>query len=125
MTVTTHLNVAGSSNGTFSFQIAHPWSLLLYGKLPLLAAGRAGLQSFRSRPDLRPAAVTVTQNRAPAGEGDIFVAPQFGPAQNGPMILDASGNLVWSDPFPVSQNPSGHACRKGNRRCRDRPGSFG
>ena len=104
VTVTTHVSVAGSSNGTFSFQIAQPWGLLPYGKLPLVAAGRAGVQSFRSRPDLRPAAVTVTQDRAPAGEGDIFVAPQFGPAQDGPMILDASGNLIWFDPFPVSEN---------------------
>jgi len=104
VTVTTHLAVAGSSNGAFSFQIAQPWGLLPYGKLPLVPAGRNGVQHYRSRPDLQPAALTVTQNRAPASEGDIFVAPQFGPAQDGPMILDPQGNLVWFDPFPVSQN---------------------
>jgi len=104
VTVTTHLNVSGSSNGAFSFQIAQPWGLLPYGKLPLVPAGRNGVQHFRSRPDLQPAALTVTQNRAPASEGDIFVAPQFGPVQDGPMILDPHGHLVWFDPFPVSRN---------------------
>ncbi|MGH2887980.1 MAG: hypothetical protein ACRDPA_35690, partial [Solirubrobacteraceae bacterium] len=104
VTVTTGLNVVGSSDGAFSFQIAQPWGLLPYGKLPLVSAERNGIQHFRSRPDLQPAAVTVTQNRARAAEGDMFVAPQFGPAQDGPMILDPHGNLVWFDPFPVSKN---------------------
>lgn len=48
--------------------------------------------------------VDVTENRAPATEGDMFVAPQFGPRQDGPMILDPQGNLVWFDPFPVFKN---------------------
>ena len=30
----------------------------------------------------------VTTDQAPASEGDIFVGPQNGPVQNGPMILD-------------------------------------
>ena len=104
VTVTTRLSVLGSSSGTFSFEIAHPWGLLPYGKLPLVRAGDNGIQHFRSRPDLQPAAVTVTHNAAPATEGDIFVAPQFGPDQDGPMILDPQGKLVWFDPFPVAQN---------------------
>ena len=44
------------------------------------------------------------ENDASAAEGDIFVAPQFGPSQDGPMILDPQGRLVWFDPFPVSRN---------------------
>ena len=104
VTVTTHLNLFGSSNGVFSFQIAQPWGLLPYGKLRVVSGGRSGMQYFRSRPDLQPAAVTVTENHAPPAEGDIFVAPQFGPKQDGPMILDPQGRLVWFDPFPVSRN---------------------
>jgi hypothetical protein len=49
VTVTTHLTVAGSSNGAFTFQIAQPWGLLPYGKLPLVPAGGNGVQHFRSR----------------------------------------------------------------------------
>jgi hypothetical protein len=104
VTVTTPLNIVGSSDGTFSFQIAQPWGLLPYGKLQLVSGGPGSVQHFRSRPDLQPVAVDVTENNAPASEGDIFVAPQFGPSQDGPMILDPHGNLVWFDPFPVSQN---------------------
>ena len=104
VTVTTGLSIVGSSQGSFSFQIAQPCGLLPYGELPLVSGGRSGVQHFRSRPDLLPASVSVTENRAPAAEGDILVAPQFGPAQDGPMILDPQGNLVWFDPFPVSMN---------------------
>jgi Arylsulfotransferase (ASST) len=104
VTVTSHLDIVGAGNGTFSFQIAQPWGLLPYGKLRVVSEGRGSLQHFRSRPDLQPAAVSVTENHAPATEGDIFVAPQFGPSQDGPMILDSQGRLVWFDPFPVSRN---------------------
>jgi hypothetical protein len=104
VTVTTGLNVIGGRGGVFSFAIAHPAGSLAYGALPLVAAGSNGVQQFRSRPDLRPAAVTVTKNSAPASYGDIFVAPQFGPSQDGPMILDPQGNLVWFKSYPVGEN---------------------
>jgi hypothetical protein len=64
--------------------------------------GSNGLQHFHSRPDLLPAALTVTKNSAPPSAGDIFVAPQFGPTQNGPMILDRDGGLVWFHPIAIS-----------------------
>jgi Arylsulfotransferase (ASST) len=104
VTVSTHLDVLGGSNGTFSFGVADTWGVIPPGKLPLAPAGSSGVQHFRSRPDLQPAAVTVTEDSAPASEGDIFVAPQFGPVQDGPMILDPHGNLMWFLPYPVSRN---------------------
>ena len=104
VTVTTQRSVIGSGSGAFSFQIAQTWGLLPYGKLPLVSGGRDGVQHFRSRPDLEPASVSVTENRAPSADGDIFVAPQFGPTQDGPMILDPQGKLVWFQPFPASNN---------------------
>ena len=73
------------------------------GHIPTVAAGARGLQHFRSRPDLEPAAVTVSKASAPASQGDIFVAPQFGPTQDGPMILDPNGKLIWFDANPLSQ----------------------
>src|SRR5581483_11944785 len=33
----------------------------------------------------------------------IFVAPQYGPAENGPMILDSRGRVVWFRPFPLRE----------------------
>jgi hypothetical protein len=53
------------------------------------------VQGFRSRPDLQPPTVTVTASSPAVAPGDEFVAPYNGPGQNGPMILDRSGGLVW------------------------------
>jgi hypothetical protein len=104
VTVHTKLNIVGASDGTFTFKIANVAPLLSYGKLPLVRAGNDGVQHFRSAPGLLPASVTVLENHAPAADGDIFVAPQFGPLQDGPMILNPDGKLLWFDPYPVSTN---------------------
>ncbi len=103
VTVTTHLNVIGGRNGKFSFVIAHTSRAIQPVPLPVAPAGSNGLQRFRSRPDLLPPSITVSKSSAPASEGDIFVAPQFGPSQNGPMILDPQGNLLWFLPYAVSR----------------------
>ncbi len=95
VTVTTQLAVAGGSSGRFSFTIEHPAPPLPPAALPHFSAGAHGLQSFRSRPDLQPASIVVSKHSEPGSPGDIFVAPQFGPNQNGPMILDPSGELIW------------------------------
>jgi hypothetical protein len=102
VTVTTALSVIGGSNGKFAFSIEVPARPPPPAALPRVPAGSRGVQHFRSRPDLQPASITVTKNSAPASAGDIFLAPQFGPTQDGPMILDAQGRLVWFDPTPIS-----------------------
>ena len=56
-------------------------------------------QSFHSRADLRPPTVTVTAHSPAASPGDLFLAPYSGPGQYGPMILDASGSLLWFKPL--------------------------
>jgi hypothetical protein len=103
VTVTTSLNVIGGHNGTFTFRIEHPSFPIKPMPLPRVANGANAVQRFRSRPDLLPSSIWVSKNSAPASEGDIFVAPQFGPVQNGPMILDPTGRLLWFSPFPISQ----------------------
>jgi hypothetical protein len=102
VTVTTGLALTGGSAGTFTFQIAHPARPMLPTALPQAPAGSNGVQRFRSQPGLQPPAISVTKNSAPAAAGDIFLAPQFGPSQDGPMILDPQGRLVWFDPTPLS-----------------------
>jgi hypothetical protein len=57
--------------------------------------GAAEVQSFHSRADLHPPAVTVTARSAAVAPGDELVAPYTGPGQAGPMILDQNGSLVW------------------------------
>ena len=103
VSVTTGLNVLGGTNGTFSFTIANPAGLIPYGKPSVVSAGSNGVQHFQSRPDLEPPSITVTKDTAPASAGDIFVAPRDGPLQNGPLILDPRGRVVWFLPYPVSE----------------------
>ena len=103
VTVSTSLNIIGGQNGTFTFQIEHPSWPIKPGPLPVVPNGPGAVQHFPSRPDLLPPALWVSKDTAPSSEGDIFVAPQFGPVQNGPMILDSTGRLVWFDPFPVTE----------------------
>jgi hypothetical protein len=103
VTVTTSLNIVGGRGGAFTFKIAYPSRPITPMTLPVVSNTANALQHFRSRPDLLPPAIWVSKNSAPASEGDIFVAPQFGPVQNGPMILDPSGHLLWFQPYPVSQ----------------------
>jgi hypothetical protein len=58
-------------------------------------------QGFRSRPDLRPPAVTVTATSPAVAPGFEFAAPYTGPGQAGPMILEQNGGLVWFKPLPT------------------------
>jgi hypothetical protein len=67
------------------------------------------VQHFVTRPDLRPPEVEVT-TAAPAGQaapenagGLVFVAPKRGPTQEGPMILDRDGEVVWFHPVAGDQ----------------------
>jgi hypothetical protein len=61
------------------------------------------VMSFRSRPDLSPPAVEVATSAHGTAPGYVFVAPkkgarQKGAGQNGSMILDNRGQLVWFRP---------------------------
>ena len=55
-------------------------------------------QSFHSS-SLRPPVAIVSGSDPDASSGDVFVGAATG-AQNGPMILDGQGQLVWFDPLP-------------------------
>src|SRR3954447_25117992 len=63
-------------------------------------AAAAGIQRFLTRPELRPAAVTVKTPPSGTHPGFLFMAPKGGKSQNGPMIADGEGRLVWFSPRP-------------------------
>jgi hypothetical protein len=106
VTVSVGRSLLGAARrGRFSFAIADVAPLIArspIGGIP--PVGPDGVMRFRSRSDLLPASVIVTEDAAPASDGDIFLAPQNGPIQDGPMILDAHGQLVWFLPYPVSNS---------------------
>lgn len=59
-----------------------------------------GVQVFRSRPDLRPPVVSVrVPPAATALPGYIMTDCHYGPGQQGPIILDRDGGLVWFEPL--------------------------
>ncbi|HWX74710.1 MAG TPA: arylsulfotransferase family protein, partial [Solirubrobacteraceae bacterium] len=74
--------------------------------------GSAGVQSFLSRPDLHPPAVTVSASSPAVAAGDEFLAPYAGPGQAGPMILDPAGNVVWFKPLPANTSATNLAVQQ-------------
>jgi hypothetical protein len=102
VTVTTGLSIVGGNGGSYSFTVASPaGGIPLAGVRPARRV-RNDIIRFVSRSDLVPTAVTVTKKASPsvAAGGDLFIAPQYGPVQNGPMIIGPFGGLIWYQPVP-------------------------
>jgi hypothetical protein len=102
VTVKTSLNVQGARHGTYRFRVAEPAGPIPYAPLPPAIRSDGDVQRFHTAPNLTPAAVTVTRHAAPSAAGEIFLAPQQGPLQNGPMIVDQNGQLVWFKPLSAT-----------------------
>jgi hypothetical protein len=101
VSVQTSLNITGGTNGAFSFHVASPAPNIGPSHWPAAAPRfRGDVWQFRSRPDLAPASVTIDKRTNAAAPGDVFLGPQQGPVQDGPEILDSSGQLVWFKPLP-------------------------
>lgn len=65
------------------------------------AGGPGDVQSFRSRPDLKPPSIGITTPPAAgAAAGYVMASPYSGPGQDGPLIFDDTGQVVWFDPLP-------------------------
>jgi hypothetical protein len=94
VTVSTSLNILGSGQGKFQFSVAVPAGTIPAAHWPVAKRQRGDVWYFHSRHDLAPAAVRLSR-RGRTAAGDIFLAPQFGPIQDGPMILDSSGGLIF------------------------------
>jgi hypothetical protein len=52
-------------------------------------------QRFHSRHDLSPPQIKITTPASDPALGDVLIAPNSGPTQAGPMIIEPSGQLVW------------------------------
>jgi hypothetical protein len=102
VTVSTQQSVIGGSGGSFSFTVAHPAPPVGPGARFRIGRVKGDVLNFHSRLDIRPATVQVHAKAATA-PGDLFLSPQDGPIQNGPMIVDAAGRLVWFDRVPPGE----------------------
>ncbi|MGH2844371.1 MAG: arylsulfotransferase family protein [Solirubrobacteraceae bacterium] len=63
-----------------------------------------GVQSFRSRPDLRPPQVTIDVPVRTSLDGLVITECHAGLAQQGPLIIDQEGQVVWF--APLSPQPT-------------------
>jgi hypothetical protein len=95
VTVSTGLPLVNGQS-SYTFQVANPTGPLPILHWPPAPRHHGDVQFYHSRKDLSPVTVTMTK-RGASGDGDIFLGPQWGPVQDGPMIIDGNGNLVWFD----------------------------
>ena len=99
----------GKKQVKFTFTVATPppsspssttTSTTLATTATTLPAPPQPTQSFRSQPDLHPPTVTVSKADTSPNSGYMFIDAQIA-TQNGPMIVDGQGNLVWFKPLPA------------------------
>jgi hypothetical protein len=102
VTVRARIRVGASARALLdSFTIARADRRIDSALTPSKPGGGAQVESFRSRPDLRPPIVTVTAQSSASAPGDVFIAPYGRPGQTGPMILEPNGGLLWFKPLPA------------------------
>ncbi len=98
VTVKTGLNILGAKNGTFKFVVEQRvGGIPPPAKLGAPPRVKGDVSVFRSRPDLRPAAVKSIQGHQTGP--DVFLTPMRGPVQRGPLIVGPAGRLVWFHPL--------------------------
>jgi Arylsulfotransferase (ASST) len=85
------------------------------------AARRGGVQRFRSRPDLRPSEFVVEHRAAGVADGLILTDCHAGPGQQGPMIVDGNGQLVWFKPLSAHGSRAARAFNLRVQTYRGRP----
>ena len=66
--------------------------------LPAPSATPGPRRRYRSRPDLATPLLDVTTREAGLASGLLFLTPSNGAGEDGPTIIDDSGELVWMRP---------------------------
>lgn len=102
VTVTTGLDVAGASGGTWQFTIATP-ATVTQRKLKPEAGTDGSTWSYSTNRSIHPPAIAVTTNHKGTSPGYLFFGPQLGPVQNGAEITNSAGKLVYFNPVPRGQ----------------------
>ena len=85
---------------TYSFRVGRRPPLPRRRPAELPGEGHGAVQRLRTRPDLLPPSVVVSKREPGRTPGLIFLGPKGGHGQDGPMILDDQGRIVWFHPTP-------------------------
>ena len=99
--VLTSMPVRNAKNGDFRLRIMRVPGRVQIPNLILENINAGATHHFRSRPDLAAPLVTVSPRRQPTAPGLVFVSAKQkkDQKQNGPMIVDNAGRLVWFQPL--------------------------
>ena len=116
VTVRTGLDVVGGRHGTFTFTVATPAGRIRAGSPKPDPRVRGDVDRFASSRALVPAARRIVKQPTHAAPGDLFVAPQAGPVQDGPTILGPHGGLIWFHPLPRGQSATDFRVQTYQRR---------
>jgi hypothetical protein len=102
VTVRTALNLRNAHAGDFRLRIMRVPGRVSIPNLVLENINAGATHHFRTRPDLDPPLVTISPNRQPTASGFVFLSAKQkkDQKQNGPMIVDNAGRLVWFRPLP-------------------------
>lgn len=70
---------------------------------PAPAVKPGTVQSLASEPGWQPPTISVTTRTPAESPDDVFIAPDGGYGQSGPMIFERGGQLVWFNPVPAGE----------------------
>ncbi len=82
---------------------------------------RGHVQVFRSRPDLKPPVVVMKKRPSSPTDELILTDCHAGPKQQGPLIVDATGRLVWFAPVSATPTPASRVMNLQVQSYRGRP----
>lgn len=92
------LALTGAASGVLEFRVAR-FAAQRRIYFPDAGGSTRGIRHLHSDHALRPPTLAVRKGGG-ASADDIFLAPKGGPGQNGPMIVDGRGQLIWFRPVP-------------------------
>lgn len=97
--VRTGAAISGAKRGDFRVRIARPGPPLRNPPLKKKESIPGRVRFYHSRRDLRPPAARVRRSSSRAAPGRLFVTPKLSRGQNGPLMLDQRGDVVWAHPL--------------------------
>ena len=89
---------ASASPGGIADVLSSPSTTSAPSAKPSASASPGARRTFRSRPDIAAPLIEITTLAGIPAPGLILLTPANGQGHDGPMIVDASGELVWMRP---------------------------
>jgi hypothetical protein len=98
VTVRADVRLAPTRDGSLTFGIAHPAELVHTATDRVTNAPEVPTHHFRSRPDLQPPRIDITEHEDGTSEGHIFLGVRVEGGQRGALVVDNAGEPVWFSP---------------------------